>query len=134
MFMQLFSTFYALDVTLELLFLFILDGREVCSLFDFSFGFFFVLQFIFAFSLYCCILHKHLCLKFLEMYNDSLDALFLGAPTFKGRKQIENRRVVELGGKVISHFLNLHLFWLETLSSQCLCHLKNSPLRSIAHH
>jgi hypothetical protein len=95
---------------------------------------FFVLQFIFAFSLYCCILHKHLCLKFLEMYNDSLDALFLGAPTFKGRKQIENRRVVELGGKVISHFLNLHLFWLETLSSQCLCHLKNSPLRSIAHH
>ncbi|AQK65414.1 hypothetical protein ZEAMMB73_Zm00001d014172 [Zea mays] len=62
---------------------------------------FFVLQFIFAFSLYCCILHKHLCLKFLEMYNDSLDALFLGAPTFKGRKQIENRRVVELGGKSV---------------------------------
>jgi hypothetical protein len=35
-------------------------------------------------------------------------------PPLKGRKQIENRRVVELGGKVISRFLYLHLFWLET--------------------
>ena len=48
------------------------------------------------------------------MYSHSLDASFLGAPTFKGRKKIENRRVVELGGKVISHFFYLYMFWLET--------------------
>jgi hypothetical protein len=36
------------------------------------------------------------------MYNHSFDASFLGASSFKERKKIENRKVVELGGKVIS--------------------------------
>ena len=41
------------------------------------------------------------------MYNHSFDASFLGASSFKERKKIENRKVVELGGKVISFSLCL---------------------------
>ena len=69
--------------------------------------------------------HKYLNLdlKDLLMYNHSSDASFLGASSFKERKKIENRKVVELGGKVISLFLYLQAFCLETSSlSQCLCY------------
>ena len=53
--------------------------------------------------------HKYLNLdlKDLLMYNHSFDASFLGASSFKERKKIENRKVVELGGKVISFSLRL---------------------------
>ena len=41
------------------------------------------------------------------MYNHSFDASFLGASSFKERKKIKNRKVVELGGKVLSFSLPL---------------------------
>ena len=65
------------------------------------------------------------------MYNHSFDASFLGASSFKERKKIENRKVVELGGKVISLFLYLQAFCLETSSlSQCLCY----PQQAVKKH
>lgn len=51
------------------------------------------------------------------MYKHSPDADFLGASTRKERKQIENRKVVELGGKVI--FFTSNLTWNISIS-QCI--------------
>jgi len=68
------------------------------------------------------------------MYNHSFDASFLGASSFKERKKIENRKVVDLGGKVISFSLCLGILAGIFFHYLSVYVIRNRPLRNTAHH